>query len=203
MDEFINDYLAFKPFYYLREHHPKIAQSADSLKKEAQLLGIDKKRAQALIDQLPVISDSLPDVIKSAIWKLQILSVLAQLYAKPTIEDAILMEKISTYAIKAKLADYSLWGSEDIEVIEETLDLNWVILMANNYDLKQFEQYAKVLRDKISLKEEAKQQVSNPKSSEYMSKVEELMELGHEKKDLLKFDEETLDLMLTIKNGGK
>lgn len=155
-DKLKSDYLAFKPYNYLKEVHE--VGKAEAI-KFGKGFGLDIIRAQKLIDQLPQIEESLPSIIKDAIWKLQILSALAIMYNRHTMDDALSIEKISAYAIKAKLADYSLWGKDDIDVVNEKLDIYWVIIMAENDDLAAFERYAKTLRDKISLKEEAKAQV--------------------------------------------
>ena len=172
-------YMRFTPLYKMKELFKEYKYvEGKKLEEDARKLKLDEKRAQLLVEQLPSIEEDLPNIIKEAIWKLQILVSLAKHYSTNTLDNEMLFEKISTYAIRAKLADYSNWKHTDLEepefeVIDNKLPLSWVITMASTYDLKKYEQYAKVLTDKITLKEEAQRQVK-VYSAEFLEKCARL-----------------------------
>ena len=163
--------------------------------------GADIKRGQAVIDKLDDLDASFPDLIKEAIWKLQVIRFVASKYASNSITDLNILEKISNYAIKAKLEDYSTWGEVDyssgleVSVIsnEHKLDINWVIAVGNG-SLKSLEEYAKSLRDKVSLRDNIKEVNTYVDWSKH---CERCLALGVNPKDYTEKD--ALDLEVAVK----
>ena len=128
--------------------------------------GYRQQRAEELIGKLEDLDDKFPTLIKEAIWKMQIIRFIAGKYNSKTASDFNLVEKIANYAIKARLEDYSTWGSIDysggleVSIIsnEHKLDIEWVCAQGDD-NLSGLADTARTLRDKVSLQDNIKEVV--------------------------------------------
>ena len=162
MDGLIEDYMAFMPYNIMAEkHNVSITDIIEWIEDD-----LATERAKTILDKLEDLDESFPKLIKEAIWKLQVIRFIASKYASNTIHDLNVLERISNYAIKARLEDYSTWSGVEydygLEVTiisnEHKLDISWVIAMGDG-TLKSLENYAKSLRDKVSLQDSIKERV--------------------------------------------
>ncbi len=175
--ELLKDYMDYKPLKYLSV---KYDVPIPSIIKWSQPYRLDK--ARLILPVLEDLDDSFPQIIKVAIWKLQIISAIAQKYCGDNIGDYNTLEKIESYTIKAKLEDYSIWAKADVSygvevsVVSEAtrLPLEWIAAMSDG-NLSQLEQYAKSLRDKVTLAPVVKER---PRYSDMQAHMELCKELS-------------------------
>lgn len=157
-DSFIENYMAFKSMDWFLTHYEYKRDKVIAWGKET---GFRNRRAQNLLDKLDDLDKEFPALIKEAIWKLEIIRRLAQLFASDNIEDYNRLEKISNHAIKARLEDYSTWDRfEDVIVVENDgkPSVEWVAVIAES-NLFELEKYARTLMDKVSLKDNVKEKI--------------------------------------------
>jgi len=161
--ELEKDYMGFMSYKLLEEKHGiKYKDVLEWATRE----GYRQQRAEELVGKLEDLDDTFPSLIKEAIWKLQIIRFVADRYSSGNIHDLNTVEKISNYAIKARLEDYSTWGVVDyVDGFEVTiisndhkLNIEWVAAVADS-GLNGLEQYAKTLRDKVTLQDNIKEVV--------------------------------------------
>ena len=201
MDGLTEDYMAFMPYSKMAEKH-KVSVT-DIIEWIEDDLAVD--RAKTILDKLEDLDESFPTLIKEAIWKLQVIRFIASKYASNTIHDLNVLERISNYAIKARLEDYSTWSGVEydygLEVTiisnEHKLDVSWVIAMGDG-TLKSLENYAKALRDKVSLQDSIKERVVY-KDWEGHCKI--CNEIGISPKEYT--EQEAIDLKQTLKDMGE
>ncbi len=118
------------------------------------------ERAKLLIEKLEELDERLPDVIKEAIWKLQIIAFTARRIADPTsLSDLVKVEDIENYAIKVQMNDFSKFrevsacGALSVEVLDDTRLEVLSVVAIELADLKTLSDMAKRLKDKVLIRE--------------------------------------------------